>query len=150
MGDADREPEAVEGGLRRSFRPAADPALPGRRRRELELVERVSLQLLDPAALLRLREMGACDLSIPEVAFDLDHPGHYFRRIKTVSLSIPAVAGPHVSVGATLTLLGHETRIDPSAAAPYPRQPGSDSRFWVLSDRSRRSAGLGGWERLRR
>lgn len=98
-------------------------------RRELELTKRVSLRLLDSAALLDLRETGTCEFTVPEVAFDLDHPGHYFRRIKSVSLSIPAVAGPHVSVGATLTLLEHETRIDPSTAPAYERQQPEDLRF---------------------
>jgi hypothetical protein len=103
-------------------------------RRELELTKRVSLRLLNPAALLHLRETGWCELEVPEVAFDLDHPGHYFRRIKTVSLSIPAVAGPNVSVGAMLTLLQHETRIDTTAnenGSDYPRDdsPEDDSRF---------------------
>jgi hypothetical protein len=33
------------------------------------------------------------------------------RRIKTVSISIPAVAGPYTSINATLTLLANETRV---------------------------------------
>jgi hypothetical protein len=119
-------------------------------RRELELTKRVSLRLLSPAALLELRETGACEFTVPEAAFDLDHPGQYLRRIKSVSLSIPAVAGPHVSVGATLTLLGDSTRIDPSAAPAYVRQQPDDPRFrdgWVptqsiATSRGRDDAGV--------
>ena len=98
-------------------------------RRELELTTRVSLRQLDAAALMELRETGSCDVGVPEVLFDLDHPGHYFRRIKAVSLSIPAVAGPQVSVGATLTLLSHATRVDPSLTGGYERQGPEDPRF---------------------
>ncbi|MEX1363866.1 MAG: hypothetical protein AB1Z98_12110, partial [Nannocystaceae bacterium] len=119
-------------------------------RRELELSKRISLRLLDPAALHELRETGSCTFRVPEVVFDLDHPGHYFRRIKSVSLSIPAVAGPQVSVSATLTLLSDETRIDTSLASGYERTTPEDTRFkdgWVeiqsiATSRSRDDAGV--------
>jgi 5-hydroxyisourate hydrolase-like protein (transthyretin family) len=118
-------------------------------RRELELTKRVSLRLLDPAALLELRETGTCTFSVPEVAFDLDHPGHYFRRIKTVSLSIPAVAGPQVSMGATLTLLEHSTRVSTSTVPAYARQQPEDLRFRdgseeqaIATSRGRDDAGM--------
>src|SRR5690606_27602885 len=118
-------------------------------RRELELTKRVSLRLLNPAALLDLRETGSCEFKVPEVAFDLDHPGHYFRRIKTVSLSIPAVAGPNVSVGAMLTLLEDSTRIDASLTGGYVRSD-EDSRFrddwaetqWIATSRGRDDSGM--------
>ncbi|AEE53361.1 neuraminidase-like domain-containing protein [Haliscomenobacter hydrossis] len=73
-------------------------------RRELELTKHVSLKLLNPLALLQLREAGKCDFAIPEELFDLDFPGHYFRRIKSVSISIPCVAGPYTTINATLRL----------------------------------------------
>jgi hypothetical protein len=101
----------------------------------LELTKRISLRQLDAAALLELRETGSCEFRVPEVAFDLDHPGHYFRRLKAVSLSIPAVAGPHVSVGTTLTLLQQTIRSEPTANANGSDYPwtddgsGSDPRF---------------------
>lgn len=74
-------------------------------RRELEITRHVSLRQLDPAALLSLRATGTCDFALPEWLFDLDFPGHYFRRIKTVSVSLPCVVGPYTSVSGTLTLL---------------------------------------------
>lgn len=73
-------------------------------RREFELTKHISLQQLHPLALLQLRETGSCHFSIPEELFDLDFPGHTFRRIKSVSLSIPCVAGPYTSINATLRL----------------------------------------------
>ena len=34
---------------------------------------------------------------MPEWLFDMDSPGQFMRRIKTVAVSIPAVTGPHTS-----------------------------------------------------
>ncbi|PIE18637.1 MAG: toxin [Proteobacteria bacterium] len=98
-------------------------------RREYELTRHVSLRKLDPIALLRLRREGECIVRVPEAWFDLDSPGHYMRRIKTVALSIPAVAGPYVPVRCTLTLLRSSTRVSPSAGPGYPRTSVNDPRF---------------------
>lgn len=73
-------------------------------RRELEITKHVSLFQLDPAALLKLRETGGCDFHIPEVFFDMDFAGHYYRRVKAVRLTIPCVTGPYASASATLSL----------------------------------------------
>lgn len=62
-------------------------------KRELELTRHVSLRQLDPLAIVNLRITGSCSVSVPEWLFDRDCPGHYLRRIKTVSLSIPSVVG---------------------------------------------------------
>ena len=63
--------------------------------------------------LVRLRQTGACEITIPESVFDLDCPGHYLRRIKNVTLTIPCVVGPYTGVHCKLTLLSSETRADP-------------------------------------
>ncbi|MEM7156374.1 MAG: neuraminidase-like domain-containing protein [Myxococcota bacterium] len=73
-------------------------------RREYELTKRVSLASLDPFALQMLRQDGACEFDVAEEIYDLDHPGHFMRRIKAVSVTIPAVTGPYVNVNARLTL----------------------------------------------
>jgi hypothetical protein len=97
--------------------------------RELELRKSVSLAQLDPQQLQALRETGTCSFDVPEVAFDLDHPGHYLRRIRAVRLTIPAVVGPHTSLGARLQLLSHKTRVD-RATGSYEEDPlGGDLRF---------------------
>lgn len=88
-------------------------------RRELELTKRISLRQLNPEALVALRENGTCSFVVPEVLFDLDHPGHYRRRIKSVSLSIPAVVGPHTSIGATLSLTDSWVRTSPTPGGAY-------------------------------
>ncbi|RSS58744.1 neuraminidase-like domain-containing protein [Streptomyces sp. WAC01280] len=98
--------------------------------RELELTRHVSLLQLDPEALLRLRTTGSCEFDVPETLFDLDFPGHYFRRIKTVSISVPCVAGPYTGVSGTLTLLGNRLRAKATGGSAYPeRTDESDPRF---------------------
>lgn len=97
-------------------------------RRELELTKNVSLRMLDPEALLELRETGSCEIEIPEVLFDLDHPGHYMRRIKSVSLTIPAVTGPNTTLGAKLFLLNDRVRVNTDISGDY-LETAPDSRF---------------------
>jgi hypothetical protein len=84
-------------------------------RREYEITRNVSLLLHDPEALIALRETGSCYVELPETLFDMDYPGHYMRRIKSVSLSIPCVTGPYTSINATLTLLANTIRVDSKA-----------------------------------
>jgi receptor-binding and translocation channel-forming TcA subunit of Tc toxin len=72
--------------------------------RELELTKHVSLALTQPMELVKLLQTGTCQITLNESLFDFDHPGHYFRRLRSVALSIPCVAGPYTSVNATLIL----------------------------------------------
>lgn len=83
-------------------------------RREHELTTRLSLRVDFPLAFLQLKATGACEFQIPEWRLDREYPGHYLRRIKSVSLTIPCVAGPYTGVHCKLTLLSSATRIDPS------------------------------------
>ncbi len=98
-------------------------------KRELELTKHVSLRQLDPLALLALRATGTCQVSIPEWVYDLDCPGHYLRRIKSVALSIPSVVGPYTGVNCTLSLLKSSLRKSPVAGDDYSRQGPEDGRF---------------------
>ncbi len=78
--------------------------------REFELTKHVSLNMLNPLALLRFKEEGRCNFELPEALFDCDYPGHYFRRVKSVSITIPAVTGPYTTVSCTLRLLRSSIR----------------------------------------
>jgi hypothetical protein len=78
--------------------------------REFEIAKDVSVAQLDPLALIALKETGMCEVDVPEWLFDIDYPGYYFRRLKTVSISIPAVVGRFTSLSATLTLLSSKVR----------------------------------------
>ncbi len=101
-------------------------------KREMELTKHISLKMLNPEALIRLREVGSCEITIPEVMFDLDHPGHYFRRIKSVSITVPCVVGPYTSVNAKLTLMKNSMRKNTVTGTSYsytPDDSGYDPRF---------------------
>jgi hypothetical protein len=98
-------------------------------KREYELKKHVSLSILDPEALLKLKIGGSCTVRIPEALFDLDHPGHYMRRHKSVSLSIPCIAGPYTSVSCRLSLVANKYRRDPKSDDGYAEDVGKDSRF---------------------
>jgi hypothetical protein len=115
--------------------------------REYEITKHISLARMDPAALILLRRNGECFVSLPEHAFDADHPGHYLRRIKSVSLSIPSVVGPYTGVNCKLSLVRSVIRVNadlPDADLPgesYEVQRdsndnpsfGSDPRFVEVS-----------------
>ncbi|MGO4186812.1 neuraminidase-like domain-containing protein [Pseudarthrobacter sp. TAF60_1] len=81
--------------------------------RDYELTKHVSLRKFFGSAFLDLKVNGECTVELPEWLFDLDYPGHYLRRLKSVSLTIPAVVGPYTGVHARLTLLSSTTRIEP-------------------------------------
>ncbi len=99
-------------------------------KRELELTRHVSLRQLNPLALLTLKATGTCQVTIPEWLYDLDCPGHYVRRIKSVALSIPSVVGPYTSVNCTLSLLKSSLRKSPILKdGNYARQGSEDDRF---------------------
>jgi hypothetical protein len=98
--------------------------------REYELTKHVSLLQINPLALIQLRVTGSCTFIVPEEAFDLDCPGHYFRRIKSVALTLPCVAGAFTSVNCTLTLQNSTIRISTDLPGnKYPRQGPEDIRF---------------------
>jgi hypothetical protein len=97
--------------------------------RELELTKHVSLLQVDPLALLTFRATGSCTVKLPESLFDMDGPGLYFRRIRTVAVSMPCVAGPHTSVNCTLTLLKSSIRTSSVAGDSYSRSDSNDVRF---------------------
>jgi hypothetical protein len=102
-------------------------------KREYEITKHVSLAQLDPLALVRFRATGTTDFEVPEALYDMDHPGHYFRRVKSVAISLPCIVGPYTSVSAKLSLVSNRyrknTNPDNSAATGYLEDPGNDERF---------------------
>jgi hypothetical protein len=99
-------------------------------RREYEVTRHVSLVLHDPMALISLKETGVCEVDLPEELWDADYPGHYFRRIKSVSITIPCVVGPYTSVNCTLTLLSNRIRTSTDLNGGYRAlPPNEDTRF---------------------
>ena len=99
-------------------------------RRDYEMTKHVSLARLDPRALLKLRATGACVVDVPEWLFDVDSPGQYLRRIKTVAVTIPAVTGPYTTIHAKLSLLRSSIRTTSLLGDQYARsEDGEDGRF---------------------
>jgi len=99
-------------------------------KREYELIKHISLRRLDPNALLELKAESSCQVTIPEWLFDMDCPGHYMRRIRSVSISIPCVTGTYTSLNCTLSLHKSTLRKSPLLSSnKYNRLGTSDSRF---------------------
>jgi Tc toxin complex TcA C-terminal TcB-binding domain len=97
--------------------------------REYEMTKHVSLRLVDPRALLQFRATGSCIFTMPEELFDMDCPSHYFRRIRSVAVTVPCVAGPYTSVNCTLSLQSSSIRISTDPGKSYARQGSDDPRF---------------------
>ncbi len=77
---------------------------------DYEITKHISLRQINPLSLIQLKETGTCEFNLPEILFDMDYPGHYKRRIKSVSLSIPCIVGPYTGLNASLRLLEHKFR----------------------------------------
>ena len=103
-----------------------DAAYLQRHQRELEITKTVSLRLLhgkdDSTSLnknwtelkLQMVTDGTVDFALTKALFDADYPGHYLRRIKNVSVSLPATLGPYEDIRATLTQLQNQTQLSES------------------------------------
>ena len=107
-----------------------------KRGHDFEITKSISLRQLNPLALLQLRETGTCEFTLPEILFDMDYPGHYMRRIKSVSLRIPCTVGSHTSISCTLRLLEHKFRVSPLAndKNDYPEKTDeTDDRFATVN-----------------
>jgi hypothetical protein len=110
-----------------------EAAYQGERGYDYEIVKHVSLRQVNPMALIQLRETGRCEFSLPEIFFDMDYPGHYNRRVKTVSVSIPCVVGPYTSVNATLRLLENKFRNTALSGSAYPENTEEDDARFTTS-----------------
>jgi hypothetical protein len=78
---------------------------------------------------LQLKSTGKCEFELPEVLFDMDYPGHYKRRIKSVSVSIPCIVGPYTGLNATLRLLQNKFRNSAIPNNYKEKTEESDERF---------------------
>ncbi len=99
-------------------------------RREYEMTKHISLQRLDPMTLLKLKATGSCEFKIPEWIFDMDCPGQFMRRIKSVSISVPCTTTPYTGIHCKFSLLQSSIRISSLKVDPYARTVGNeDPRF---------------------
>ncbi len=95
---------------------------------EYSLSKPVSLALFDPTALVTLKSAGVCEFTLTEALFDHDFPGHFMRRIRRVTVTIPCITGPYTTVNATLTLLNSRIRNVATTSPAYAERP-EDPRF---------------------
>jgi hypothetical protein len=98
--------------------------------RLLEISKTVSLRLLhdkDPQATsgkpwatlkAELVKTGSIRFELTLKLFNDDYPDHYLRRIKSVSVSLPATLGPYEDVKAILTQTANTTWLEPAAKTP--------------------------------
>ena len=82
--------------------------------RYLEIQKIVSLKELSITALEQLVKTGTCRISLMEQLYDRDFPGHYNRKIKSVSITIPAIVGPYQSIKATLVQQSNKVVTQPN------------------------------------
>ncbi|WP_346832458.1 neuraminidase-like domain-containing protein [Pseudomonas abietaniphila] len=93
-----------------------DAAYLTRYERRLEIVKTVSVRQLPVSTTeeptlnqdwetvrARLLDEGIAAFEITQAMLDADYPGHTFRRIKRISVSLPVVLGPYQDIRATLT-----------------------------------------------
>jgi len=93
-----------------------DAAYMARNERLLEIIKTVSLRQLPtstaeaptlnqdwPTTMARLVEEGIVEFEITQAMLDADYPGQTRRRIKRVSVSLPAIVGPYQDIRAVLT-----------------------------------------------
>lgn len=87
-----------------------------RNERLLEIVKTVSVRQLPASTdeetplnkgwdevVKRLEEEGVVEFEITRAMLDADYPGHYLRRIKRISVSLPVTVGPYQDIRAVLT-----------------------------------------------
>jgi hypothetical protein len=101
-------------------------------RRALEVTRHLSLRDDFPLAFVELMAAGRCQIAVSEALLDGDFPGHYFRRIKTVSVSVHGPIKPQRNVNCTLTLLESRIRVNGNATGSYAQAADAeDSRFVI-------------------
>jgi len=113
-----------------------DAAYINKNKRTLELTKNISMAEMFPKELLELITKKETTLNLKEFLFDMDYPGNYMRRIKSVAVTIPNVAGPNTTVSFMLKLNNAKVRLNSSCGDPeipgigYNEEPlGNDARF---------------------
>ncbi|ACV63634.1 virulence plasmid 28.1 kDa A protein [Desulfofarcimen acetoxidans DSM 771] len=110
--------------------------------RRLEIEKTISLLHLDPQKFMEFKwgingaERGKISFELSEKLFDFDFPGHYCRKIKSVSVTIPAVVRPYQNINATLVQNNNKIVLKPDIKAiehvidpsTYPDNPGGSLR----------------------
>ncbi len=102
-----------------------------RNERKMEIVKTVSVRQLPEAegddtginhgwdaVVERLAQDGIAEFEITRAMLDEDYPSHYLRRIKRISVSLPATVGPYQDIRATLTQSYSAVQMDAQPDGP--------------------------------
>ncbi|APV39203.1 hypothetical protein PFAS1_07535 [Pseudomonas frederiksbergensis] len=106
-------------------------------RRDLEITKNVSLRALrdkDKTSKINrtweqihttLMEQGSCDFELTHKMFEDDWKGqgHYLRRIKTLSVTIPGIVSPYENIRATLTQTSSSMYLSTDTKGPSIKDP---------------------------
>ena len=79
-----------------------------------ELTKSISVYSEMPRAFLMIKYKGTSLIKLKEDLFAFDHPSHYCRVFKTISITIPCVVGPYVNVNASMKLRHSFVRVSPN------------------------------------
>ncbi len=82
--------------------------------RALEITKTIPL---NPIAINDLKTKGSCKFALTEKMFDLDFPGHYCRKIKSIRITIRAEVAPYQDIHATLQQTGNRVVLKPDIEA---------------------------------
>ncbi len=82
--------------------------------RALEITKTIPLS---PIAINDLKTKGSCKFALTEKMFDLDFPGHYCRKIKSIRITIRAEVAPYQDIHATLQQTGNRVVLKPDIEA---------------------------------
>lgn len=73
-----------------------------------DVTKSISLKSHDPLAYLQLVNTGVTTFELTEELFDRDHPGHYARKIKMLSVAMPSIKRNPAGVNASLVRVSHD------------------------------------------
>jgi hypothetical protein len=107
-----------------------------------EITRQISLRQIAPQALWTLRETGEARFTIPEALFDIDYPGHYDRRLRSVQVTIPYLQTPGAPLTGELVLEeAFRRKVAPAANMPDIAPDGVTQAPWIALSTVREDGG---------
>ncbi|KAH8170667.1 hypothetical protein LIA77_09448 [Sarocladium implicatum] len=103
---------------------------------DFEISRVVSLRQAAPEALLSVRSSTASNtgtFTLSEIMWDMDFPGHYSRRIRSIRIRILCDQAAMAPLNATLTLLNHKFRASADVSDGYAEAEKGDRRFFTYN-----------------
>jgi len=114
-------------------------------KRTFELTKHISLAQMFPDKLLELISTKSTIVNLKEWLFDMDYPGQYMRRIKSVAITIPNVSGPNTNVSLKLSLTNSTIRKESTIGSGYKDESnfmGSSVKESICTSSAQNDSGL--------